>query len=78
VVKRFVDVGFVYVVFWGVCFLMTVPFGLSDLKFSALFATGLSAVLLALAGLGRFFRLRSGYRRQRRASGVRDEPIRPV
>jgi hypothetical protein len=76
--KRLIDVSFVYAILWGVCFLMTVPVGVSDLKFSALFAIALSAALLVLGVIGRFFRLGVGQWWQRRASPRSNRAVQPV
>ncbi|MEV6447828.1 hypothetical protein [Amycolatopsis sp. NPDC051716] len=41
---------------WGGCFLMTMPFGLSDLGFSLIFATVLTAAIFLVAGVGILFK----------------------
>ncbi|KDN20590.1 hypothetical protein [Amycolatopsis rifamycinica] len=51
-VKRAADVAGTLAITWGTCFLMTLPFGLSDLVFSLIFATALSAAIVLVAGVG--------------------------
>ncbi|WP_410608071.1 hypothetical protein [Amycolatopsis sp. lyj-109] len=51
-VKRVANVATVLAITWVTCFLMTLPFGLSDLVFSLIFATVLTAAILLVVGLG--------------------------
>lgn len=54
--KRFANIAMVLAIIWGSCFLITLPFGLSDLKFSLVFATVLALVIPGIVGLGKLFR----------------------
>ncbi|MFF1612358.1 hypothetical protein ACFVYA_31680 [Amycolatopsis sp. NPDC058278] len=55
-VKRAANVAVALAIMWGACFLMTLPFGLSDLGFSLIFATALTAVTVLLVGVGRLIK----------------------
>ncbi|MEA5366497.1 hypothetical protein VA596_43695 [Amycolatopsis sp., V23-08] len=51
-VKRAANVAGALAITWGTCFLMTLPFGLSDLGFSLIFATALTAAIHLVVGAG--------------------------
>jgi hypothetical protein len=55
-VKRAANVASMLAIIWGGCFLMTLPFGLSDLGFSLIFATVLTAAILLIAGVRILFK----------------------
>ncbi|WP_410611205.1 hypothetical protein [Amycolatopsis sp. lyj-109] len=55
-VKRAANVASVLAIIWGACFLMTLPFGVSDLGFSLIFATVLTAAIVVLVGVGKLFK----------------------
>jgi hypothetical protein len=54
--KRAANAAGVLALTWGTCFLMTLPFGLSDLGVSLIFATALTAAILLVAGVGILFK----------------------
>ncbi len=66
--KRVADVVTVLAIIWGACFLMTVPFGVSDLKFSLIFATVLAVILVLVGGIARLIK-RGLETRKRHKSG---------
>jgi len=55
-VKRIANVASALAIIWGTCFLMTMPFGISDLWFSLVFATVLAATTVVVVGLGILFK----------------------
>ncbi|UUV30722.1 hypothetical protein NQK81_39165 [Amycolatopsis roodepoortensis] len=58
----------VVAILWGACFLMTLPFAVSDLGASLVFATVLAAVILFVGGAGRLMK-RGLDAKKRRQSG---------
>ncbi|MFJ1764751.1 hypothetical protein ACIOD2_30810 [Amycolatopsis sp. NPDC088138] len=71
-VKRAANVAGVLAIIWGGCFLMTLPFGLSDLGFSLIFATALTAAILLVVGAGILFKRGwDALKRRWAATGVR-------
>jgi hypothetical protein len=54
--RRTANVVAVLAIIWGACFLITFPFGISDLRFSVIFATVLAALIVLVAGAGRLLK----------------------
>ncbi|WP_143267027.1 hypothetical protein [Amycolatopsis thailandensis] len=65
--KRFAETLGVLAIIWGTWFATTLPFGVSDLHFSLVFATVLTAVTVISAGMGKLVkRAAEGWKRSRR------------